>query len=143
MQKLPVFVYGTLRQNQSNYAIYLEGQISASYPAHLKHGKLYHFGSYPGLLLSADGGKVIGELMYLDETNYDQILANLDILEGCEEGLYERITAQVFLNESAETRTAWVYIIGQPLHNQCVRLIESGDWLQEPAEQPFNGVQRP
>lgn len=143
MQRLPVFVYGTLREGQSNYQLYLQGRVAASYPAHLQHGKLYHFGAYPGLLLAEDGSDVAGELMYLDDANYDAILADLDELEGCNEGLYERIEATVYLNSNKEPRTAWTYIVGKPLRKRCIRLIASGDWLLEPAEQPFKGVEKP
>lgn len=132
MEKLPVFVYGTLRSEQPNFVYYLQGKVTAVQPAYLKGGVLYNFGPFPGLVVTGEANQqVLGDLMFLDQTRYDEIMADLDYLEDCKNQVYARQEIEVQATQAATTVRAWVYVVGPALLDECSDLIESGDWLTQ------------
>jgi gamma-glutamylaminecyclotransferase len=81
-----VFVYGTLKRGGDNhhYIAYQQFLGEARTPAGYT---LYSLGDYPGMVRAPeDTAGVTGELWAVDEA----CLKQLDLLEGVNEGLYER-----------------------------------------------------
>lgn len=81
-----VFVYGTLKRGGSNHA-HLAGQEFVGDARTKPLFALYLLDGYPGMVPVERGGEgVSGEVWSVD----DACLAELDALEGLEEGLYRR-----------------------------------------------------
>jgi gamma-glutamylcyclotransferase (GGCT)/AIG2-like uncharacterized protein YtfP len=133
-----LFVYGTLREGGSNHAWLLrthpEG-LTAAWVA----GRLFHLAAgYPALVscpepaAPAPGpGWVRGDFVgYEDEVDLDSALADLDPLEGVEEGLFTRELLPVTL-EGGQRYQAWVYLFHVErlprLEREAVE-VSSGDW---------------
>ncbi|NTU81043.1 MAG: gamma-glutamylcyclotransferase [Chloroflexales bacterium] len=135
---LPLFVYGTLRPGQPNYARYLGGQTAAEAPATLVGAALFTEGPYPFLVTAPDmlrpDDMVRGAIIALRPPVYQLVMADLDDLEGYIEGdthnLYERIALEVATAEGP--RRAWVYVAGAgPLaliRAGELRRVAGGDW---------------
>lgn len=81
-----VFVYGTLKRHGSNHRFLASQQFIAT--AQTAGGyTLYALGDYPGMVRSKNTrDRVTGEIWSVD----DACLAQLDSLEGIDEGLYVR-----------------------------------------------------
>ncbi|UGB28932.1 gamma-glutamylcyclotransferase [Metabacillus sp. B2-18] len=118
-----VFVYGTLREHESNHH-FLNGAVCLAKQC-WTHGILFDTGlGYPAMI--TDKVKVIyGELYEINE----MILKKLDWLEGFEaEGVdneYERITQTIFTDHHSEQAIVYSY-----LHKKVENLpiINCGDW---------------
>ena len=83
---MKVFVYGTLKTNQSNNDFLENSKFikkSITTPEYL----LYDFGPYPCLVKTEEGKNIEGEIWEVDR----QTLKALDRLEGVGYGLYERV----------------------------------------------------
>lgn len=114
----PIFVYGTLKRGEPNYARLIAGRSRAEEPAHLAHAALYDFGPYPFLVLEDDlvapDDVAYGQLITLRDEVYAAALADLDQLEGYVEGgmsnLYERVLHGVLTPTGP--RPAYVYVAG-------------------------------
>ena len=100
-----VFVYGTLKRGGSNHR-FLLGQNFIG-PARTAPGyTLYSLGDYPGMVRHpGDITGVTGELWSVDAN----CLAELDRLEGLDEGLYERAEVQLAPNLFAATAQSYLY----------------------------------
>jgi gamma-glutamylcyclotransferase (GGCT)/AIG2-like uncharacterized protein YtfP len=135
-ERLPVFVYGTLRPGQPNYRV-LAGSTIAEHPATLADHQLYIVGL--PYVTPADGATVIGTLMVLAPGSYPRVLETLDRLEGYradgeEFSHYLRRPCQVTYTDGAghqQIVTAWVYLAGP---HAAARLTPdqrsaTGDWL--------------
>ena len=86
-----VFVYGTLKQHGSNHR-FLAGQEYLGEAQTAGGYVLYSIGDYPGMVRSADVAHfVAGEVWNVN----DACLAQLDALEGIDEGLYARETVEL------------------------------------------------
>lgn len=111
--RLPFFVYGTLRPGERNHDAYLRGSVAAESPARLPGAVLYEGPGYPYLMEDPEGGPVSGELITALPSAYDRLLADLDVLEdytpGDPRNLYERVVREVALPGGA-TERAWVYV---------------------------------
>jgi gamma-glutamylcyclotransferase (GGCT)/AIG2-like uncharacterized protein YtfP len=84
MATIRLFVYGTLKRGMPKNG-YLAGQEYLG-PARTEVGyRLYDCGRYPGLVATADGGVIDGELWRVGEA----ILPQLDAYEGVPD-LYQR-----------------------------------------------------
>jgi gamma-glutamylcyclotransferase (GGCT)/AIG2-like uncharacterized protein YtfP len=81
-----VFVYGTLKRGGSNHHFMASGSFAGN--AQTPPGfTLYEIAGYPGMVREeGDREGVRGEVWSVD----DECLADLDVLEGLEEGLYSR-----------------------------------------------------
>jgi len=101
-----VFVYGTLKRGGSNHR-FLLGQNFIG-PARTAPGyTLYSLGDYPGMVRHpGDITGVTGELWSVDAN----CLAELDRLEGLDEGLYERAEVQIAPNLFAATAQSYLYL---------------------------------
>ena len=99
-----VFVYGSLKRGYRLFSQYLE-ETAFIGKATLEGYTLHKVDNawYPGIKKGA--GKVKGEVFKIGPDNLKQ----LDLVEG-EGQLYDRITAEVVLENLGETLTAYVYI---------------------------------
>ncbi len=133
-----LFVYGTLREGGSNHAWLLR-----THPEGLTRGwvtgRLFHLPTgYPALVPGPDPGVpppgpgwVWGDFVgYEDEGDLDSALADLDPLEGVEEGLFTREILPVWL-EGGQRYQAWVYLFHverlSRLEREATEL-PNGDW---------------
>jgi gamma-glutamylcyclotransferase (GGCT)/AIG2-like uncharacterized protein YtfP len=133
-----LFVYGTLREGGLNHAWLLrthpEG-LTGAWAA----GRLFKLpAGYPALVPGPEPtnpapgpGWVRGEFVgYEDEAELDAALADLDPLEGVEEGLFTRELLSVVL-EGGQHYLAWVYLFHVErlprLEREAVE-IPGGDW---------------
>jgi gamma-glutamylcyclotransferase (GGCT)/AIG2-like uncharacterized protein YtfP len=131
MSAYPFFVYGTLRRGQGNYRRLLAGrttaEISATLPGHALYGQ-----GLPYAVAAEASAAVVGDLMFLDAERYDEVLADLDRLEGYRPGrssFYVRQAVTVRIEGGEET--AWVYLAGPETARRLsdVERIDGGDWL--------------
>jgi gamma-glutamylcyclotransferase (GGCT)/AIG2-like uncharacterized protein YtfP len=133
-----LFVYGTLREGGSNHTSLLR-----THPEGLTRGwvagQLFQLpAGYPALVPGADPeapppgpGWVRGDFVgYEDLADLDSALADLDPLEGVEEGLFTREVLPVRL-ESGHRYQAWAYLFDADrlprLEREAVE-IPGGDW---------------
>lgn len=101
-----VFVYGTLKRGGSNH-LFLAGQKFLGSARTQPGFTLYSLGDYPGMVRTpGDADGVTGELWSVD----DATLAELDRLEGLDEGLYERIDVLLQPNPHTPSAQAYVYL---------------------------------
>ncbi|TXR98471.1 gamma-glutamylcyclotransferase [Bacillus sp. SH7-1] len=119
-----VFVYGTLRKEQTN-AHYMQGAICIADKA-WTYGKLFDTNEgYPAMTYSSEE-KVYGEVY---EVN-DEILHKLDELEeytgNAETDLYDRITQTIY--DADREIEAYVYIAQDK--KMILKVIDSGDWVE-------------
>lgn len=133
-----LFVYGTLREGGAHRTwlarTHPEGCTRAWAP-----GRLFHLAAgYPALVpgplppaLPPGPGWVCGEFVgYEDGADLDAALADLDPLEGVEEGLFSRELLPVVL-EGGQRYLAWGYVFHVErlprLEREAVEL-PGGDW---------------
>ncbi|MBE7122466.1 gamma-glutamylcyclotransferase [Bacillus cereus] len=118
-----VFVYGTLRQGQTN-AHYMQGATCIAEEAWV-YGKLFDTNEgYPAMICSNEE-KVYGEVYEVD----DEVLQKLDELEeytgNTDTDLYDRITQTVYFAD--KEMHAYVYVAQDK--EILKKIIDSGDWL--------------
>ncbi len=100
-----VFVYGTLKRGGSNH-VFLARQRYLGEARTAPGFTLYSLGDYPGMVRApGDTTGVTGELWVVD----DSCLAELDRLEGLDEGLYERIDVVLAPNPLAPSAQTYLY----------------------------------
>ena len=133
-----LFVYGTLREGGSNHAWLLRTHPEGLTRAWVA-GRLFHLAAgYPALVAvpepetPAPGpGWVRGDFVgYEDEGDLDDALADLDPLEGVEEGLFTREILPVTLEGGQRYRAgAYVFHVERlpRLEREAVE-VPSGDW---------------
>lgn len=101
-----VFVYGTLKRGGSNH-VFLRQQKFLGEARTTLGFTLYSLGDYPGMVRApGDTAGVTGELWSVDEAT----LAELDRLEGVDEGLYKRIDASLAPNPIAGSAQTYLYL---------------------------------
>lgn len=81
--KTRVFVYGTLKTGLSNHG-WLRGQRLLGRAVTEPRYRMFDLGGYPGLVESADGLPIEGEVWEVEAA----ALAQLNVLEGVAEGEY-------------------------------------------------------
>lgn len=132
-ERLPFFVYGTLRPGQRHHSWALRGRTASEEPASLVGLVLYEG---PGFPYAVEGeGVVCGDLVLPEAAHYAEVLRVLDELEdyspGGAENVYERISAAVARADGSEVR-AWVYVAAAPLAarlRSTGTVIAGGDWI--------------
>ncbi|WP_425356915.1 gamma-glutamylcyclotransferase family protein [Streptomyces inhibens] len=138
-ERLPFFVYGTLRPGEANHARSLRGRTTSEEPARIGGALLYDGPGYPYATAGPAEAVVHGALVRPRDTDYDRVRTALDRLEGYTPGdpsnLYERVVTEAVCPDGRTVR-AWVYLAADPL---AARLratgtsLPSGDWLSDPA----------
>jgi gamma-glutamylaminecyclotransferase len=101
-----VFVYGTLKRGGDNHhhLAYQQFLGAARTPPGFT---LYSLGDYPGMVRApADTAGVTGELWAVD----DACLRQLDLLEGVNEGLYQRVTLKLAAPSDDQPVETYLYL---------------------------------
>ncbi|MGW7575072.1 gamma-glutamylcyclotransferase family protein [Streptomyces sp. NPDC054765] len=134
-ERLPFFVYGTLRPGEANHARSLRGRTAAEEPARIGGALLYAGPGYPYATAGPADAVVHGALVLPRAADYDEVCATLDRLEdytpGDPRNVYERVRTEAVCADG-RTVEAWVYLAAPPL---AARLratgtpFEGGDWL--------------
>lgn len=123
-----LFVYGTIRRGQTARSL-VANSIVRSVGAHTT-GRIYAFPmGYPGFSDSHGAGRVVGELLWLQD-----LAATFGLLDAYEGDDFARVLKLV-TTESGEEMWAWIYALADP---EAVRLgtpIEDGDWVRYWTEQ--------
>jgi gamma-glutamylcyclotransferase (GGCT)/AIG2-like uncharacterized protein YtfP len=124
-----LFVYGTLRPNQSLWPS-LQGFVERAESAKLAGFVLYNLPEgYPAI--EPGDGEVTGALLHFDMEHVERALQTADRLEGFVQddpgSLYERVVVEVagapaYTYVYHPNRRAYLHAHGE--------LIASGDWLQ-------------
>lgn len=135
-ERLPFFVYGTLRPGEGNYSWALEGKTSREATAVLDGATMYGTRGFPYVILTPGERQVTGTLCFVRDEEYEETLAALDFLEGYrgpgENNHYDRVVRTV-VTEDGESVQAYVYVASEN-HAESVRasqpVIECGDWLK-------------
>lgn len=139
--RLPVFVYGTLRSGEGNWRWALAGRTVSETPAVLDGAAMYDQGGFP-FVARSETGRVIGDLMVIEDTCYDEVLSALDSLEGYrgpgQSNMYDRETVTVTTADGIQVQ-AYTYVVSPRLFEDRVcRLprIENGDWIAHDSNRP-------
>ncbi|ATL27550.1 gamma-glutamylcyclotransferase family protein [Streptomyces formicae] len=133
--RLPFFVYGTLRPGECNHAALLTGRVAREDPALLPGAVLYEGPGYPYVVEAPRAGPVHGELVTALPSAHDRLLVALDLLEeyapGDPRNLYERVAREVTRAADGAAVRAWVYVAAPRVEARLRAsgtVIEGGDW---------------
>ncbi|SHK72870.1 gamma-glutamylcyclotransferase family protein [Streptomyces yunnanensis] len=136
-ERLPFFVYGTLRPGEANYARTLLGRTATEEPARIAGALLYEGPGYPYATAGPADAVVHGALVRPRDAEYDAVRAALDRLEGYTPGspagagnLYERVPTEAVCPDGRTVR-AWVYLAAEPLATRLRAAgtpIACGEW---------------
>lgn len=128
-----VFVYGTLRAGEANDIHLAARRHGIVEPVlmgagHVR-GRLYDFGTYPGLVLDPDAAPVRGDVYQVDAT----LIPVLDDIEEVfpeVEGLFLSVRTDVTVNRDdlREVFDCLIYPVGENAAAGLTR-IEEGDWV--------------
>ena len=131
-----VFVYGTLRHGQGNWARALKDKAKLIGFANTP-GDIYHLGGFPGVILPTTDDRAAGNMVYGEVYEVDDsTLKALDRLES-EGSMYHRRTIQVscikltqdYDSDSEAPTMVYIYEYSRiPNRNS---LITTGDWLAQ------------
>lgn len=124
-----VFVYGTLRAGEVNDISAAAEKYDIAAPTHIGtatvQGRLYDFGTYPGLVVDNLGVPVIGDVYEID----DALVAVLDEIEQVYPGVEGRFRGHdVMVKVDGEAVLCRFY----PVVKEAVaglKEIASGDWV--------------
>jgi gamma-glutamylcyclotransferase (GGCT)/AIG2-like uncharacterized protein YtfP len=137
MEKLPFFVYGTLRTGEDNWKRFLKGRTEQEIPAVLPDHKMF-VEVFPFVMDDNDGRQVRGNLVYPRAELYEAVLRDLDGLEEYDpttgSGWYLRVIREATYQDSTgqtQRIRAWVYQGGPDVISDLneKQLELSGDWL--------------
>lgn len=112
MDRLPLFVFGTLRQGQENHH-YLAGRFERVLEAKLANFRRATAAHGYFVAVPAAGESISGELYFFSPYHYDAVLRDVDLLEDLPPGkligeYYQRAAVTVETSEGG--LTAWAYI---------------------------------
>jgi len=100
-----VFVYGTLKRGGVNHA-WIEAQQFVAEARTVPAYRMYDLGGYPGMVRSADGISIQGEIWSVDEAG----LAQLDVLEDTAGGEYERVVVPLEGEHATQQVEGYIYL---------------------------------
>jgi gamma-glutamylcyclotransferase (GGCT)/AIG2-like uncharacterized protein YtfP len=136
--QLPFFVYGTLRPHQGNYERFLEGRTASEIPGFLDSHALFAAG-IPYVVESTSDAVVVGDLVFVLPSDYDEVLADLDRLEGysprrgadCHYQRHARPVRYLDADGDEATVVAWVYLAGPSARASLAGTmpVPGGDWV--------------
>ncbi|SAL66655.1 gamma-glutamyl cyclotransferase [Caballeronia peredens] len=129
-----VFVYGTLRAGEVNDINRAAGRHGLAAPqwigaAHV-HGRLFDFGTYPGLVIDETGTLIRGDVYYIE----DALVPVLDEIEEVYpgvEGLFRshRVHVEVEVEGRKNRLDCLIYPVAAASVAGLPR-IEGGDWVE-------------
>ena len=100
-----VFVYGTLKRGGVNHA-WIEAQQFVAEARTVPAYRMFDLGGYPGMVHSADGISIQGEIWSVDEAG----LAQLDVLEDTAGGEYERVVVPLEGEHATQRVEGYIYL---------------------------------
>ncbi|HEV8066486.1 MAG TPA: gamma-glutamylcyclotransferase family protein [Planctomycetaceae bacterium] len=103
-----LFVYGTLKRGQPRHR-FLAGQTFVAHAVTRPLYRMFNVGEYPALVRHAEGRSIEGEVWEVDEA----CLRALDRVEGCDFGLYARLSVE--LSPPFEVLPAETYLYQLPV----------------------------
>lgn len=126
MERILVFVYGTLRRGEMRNGVLQNDQLVDG-EVYAEGFSMIDLGAYPGVIQGE--GTVRGELYEISRRTLD----HLDRIEGYreetpEEGLYDRVTTPVMLGNGS-LEEAYIYVFNRR-PGRRYDVIESGDWFE-------------
>lgn len=135
MTRYPVLVYGTLRPGGSNYGYFLAGSTISESTVTLEGFRMLGGMGFPYVIAGMETEKIVGTLCEIDAEDYEDVVSQLDMLEGYlghgdDRNHYDRILVDV--DSEGETVKAWMYIASQHTKGYYLEdlpIVESGDWL--------------
>jgi gamma-glutamylcyclotransferase (GGCT)/AIG2-like uncharacterized protein YtfP len=128
-----VFVYGTLRAGEANDIHRAARRHDIAEPVLMGRGhtpgRLYDFGSYPGLVLDPGAGPVRGDVYRVDAALIPVLDEIEEVFPGVE-GLFRSVRIDVTVNNDGHERVidCLVYPVGENAVAGLTR-IEKGDWV--------------
>ena len=127
MKSAFLFVYGTLLDNDNEFAAYLRDK-STFYSDGKVKGKLYDIGEYPGAILAGDTDEYIyGSILQIDEP--EKVFMVVDEYEGFgsrELWPNEFVRVLADIETTAGMINCWIYLYNQPVNG--LRLIAGGKY---------------
>jgi gamma-glutamylcyclotransferase (GGCT)/AIG2-like uncharacterized protein YtfP len=124
-----LFVYGTLLNEDNEYAVYLKNH-SRFYSNGKIKGKLFDIGEYPGAVLSSNSEDYIyGSILEVDHP--ENVFPVIDDYEGYgndQSMPNEFIRLPVEIETSLTSINCWIYVYNLPIAG--LKLIESGRYLK-------------
>ncbi|KMZ12858.1 hypothetical protein BHUM_00175c [Candidatus Burkholderia humilis] len=135
-----VFVYGTLRAGEVNDINRAAERNGIAMPrwigAAFVHGKLFDFGSYPGLVLDAQGARIRGDVYEIDDTLVLVLDEIEDVYPGVE-GLFRahRLHVDVDMQDARASLDCLIYPVSAAAVQRMPQ-IEGGDWVEHRATRP-------
>lgn len=127
-----LFVYGTLRQGNTNAMAAYLAQQSEYISAGWFQGCLYAISDYPGAIASSDPEhRVYGEIVRLN--NAETVLSVLDDYEECgpqhrQPTAYQRVQTCIHTLDGVGFNPVWIYLYQWSLINKA--LIAHGDFMR-------------
>jgi gamma-glutamylcyclotransferase (GGCT)/AIG2-like uncharacterized protein YtfP len=128
MHKL-LFIYGTLLNEDNEYARYLK-ENSILYSSGKLRGKLFDIGEYPGAVLSANSDDyVCGSIIEIN--NPEKVMSVIDDYEGfgkeqAQPNEFIRVLAEIEMQTG--TVTCWTYLYNLPADG--LKEIEKGRYIK-------------
>ena len=140
-RQLPVFVYGTLRPGEPNWARLLAGRTERVVAGRFFGAVLLDCGHYPAAVERPGaevGVVVVGDVVWIRPAEWSVVLTALDHLEGYAaddpERLYDRVVRPV---ETADGPVdCWVYLAGGRIAAAGLPSLTGGDWIAYCAGRP-------
>lgn len=138
--RLPFFVYGTLLPGQPNHGLLRAAAVRLR-PARLGGFGLLDLFHYP-MMIARPGHHVVGLVVDLDHSAYDDVVVALDYLEGYDaanpaESEYRRERRIARLADGREA-VVWTYVgypgQGAPSNASAIPLVAGGDWKRHVRE---------
>ena len=133
MNKINIFVYGSLREGFFNYEKYLEGNVLSNRKAKINNVTLYHmpYKGYPAVINGIS--EVVGEVIEL--SNYDEVIKAVDKMEGVlgegnPNNEYNKVLVEVeFEDGTREKCYSYFYNkdVDEIFESEAV-LVHHGDW---------------
>lgn len=128
MKKALLFIYGTLLDNNNEYAIYLKNNSSLYSYGKIK-GKLYDIGEYPGAILADEDNECIyGSVLEINDL--ENVLPVIDEYEGFGEDQAqpnEFIRVLIQAETGAGLLDCWIYLYNLPITG--LNQIKSGRYI--------------
>lgn len=124
----PFIVYGTLRRDGGNDHLWRGRERMLVVNALLDGYRLVvpTHGGFP-YAVPAPGERTVVDVIWPEVEHADDLLDDLDWLEGVGSGHYERITATV--DWGCGSATGWLYVAGARVQTETMAPVPENDWL--------------
>lgn len=129
MERLPMFVYGTLREGYGNDRLFHRPVANVQHQTALLMGYDMYAAGIPFIYPSVDENAIVtGELVTVSDETYQEMMEKVDALEGynvySDSGWYMRRRVTVVIGDGEQVE-AWAYIAQE---QPTCRIVPSGDY---------------